>query len=167
MIWRAIGKYLVALKQKMHIRWSNFRSNICANDYFRANTKPNFAASIIASTRVTKSKILISSDLWESVLLFAFFAELLVRGGNGLGWKLRQLLAVASFLSAPLIIEQTPAPMKDLGADAQNWTINHGDAARRQSSAESQSMLDGVPSREFDQLVPSYYKLAEPSRQNN
>ena len=85
MIWRAIGKYLVALKQKMQTRWINFQGNLCANGDFRENTKPKFAASIIASTRVTKSKILISSDLWESVLLFAFFAELLVRGGNGLG----------------------------------------------------------------------------------
>ena len=85
MIWRAVGKYLVALKQKMHIRWINFQGNLYANGYFKVNTKPNFAASIIASKRVTKSKILISSDLWESVLLLAFFAELLVRGGNGLG----------------------------------------------------------------------------------
>ena len=85
MIWRAVGRYLVALKQKMPTRWINFQGNLCANGDFRVNTKPNFAASIIASTRVTKSKILISSDLWESCLLFAFFAELLVRGGNGLG----------------------------------------------------------------------------------
>ena len=62
-----------------------FQGNLCANGNFGVNKKPNFAASIIASTRVTKSKILIWSDFWESVLLFAFFAELLVRGGSGLG----------------------------------------------------------------------------------
>ena len=85
MTWRAVGRHLVAFKQKMHTRWINFQGNLCANGNFRVNTKPNFAASIIASTRVTKSKILISSDFWESVLLLAFFTELLVRGGNGLG----------------------------------------------------------------------------------
>ena len=85
MTWRAVGRHLIAFTQKMHTRWINFQGNLYANGNFRVNTKPNSAASIIASTRVTKSKILITSDFWESVLLLAFFAELLVRGGNGLG----------------------------------------------------------------------------------
>lgn len=97
MTWRAVGRHLIAFKQKMHARWINFQGNLRANGNFRANTKPNSAASIIASTRVTKSKILISSDFWESVLLLALFCRAISQRWKRIGLKAAAVVGGGEF----------------------------------------------------------------------